>query len=256
LIKKADEACYRAKFLCKNRVEAYHSILDEFHFDIDVIAQIKTLIAVINAKDKYTYRHVESVVFYSNLIAEQMKLGMSEKRKLVYAAYLHDIGKINISEEILMKTDPLTEDEWATLKNHPQYAVDIIQNIESLRETKPIVLQHHERYDGKGYPSGLKGDEIHYLARLLSVADAFDAMTSLRPYQTAKTYKQAIAELKRCSGTQFDPDAVKAFVSCVGKQKPDDAEHEGADYSTREKYPAASERKTAKEKKHDDDLAK
>lgn len=215
LIKGADDACYRAKFLCKNRVEAYTSILDEFHFTPEVITQIKTLIAVINAKDKYTYRHVERVVFYCNLLADQLTLGGDEKRNLIYSAYLHDIGKINIAEEILVKTDPLTPEEWAILQNHPQYAVDIIKNNASLDEVKPIILQHHERYDGRGYPLGLKGEEIHYLARLLTVVDAFDGMTSLRPYQKTKSYAQAVDELNRCSGTQFDPTAVKAFIRCI-----------------------------------------
>ncbi|MEA5014394.1 MAG: diguanylate cyclase [Candidatus Limiplasma sp.] len=221
LIKGADDACYRAKFLCKNRVEAYSSILDEFHFTPEVITQIKTLIAVINAKDKYTYRHVERVVFYCNLLANQLMLSEEERRNLVYSAYLHDIGKINISEDILVKTEPLTPEEWSILQNHPQYAVDIIRNNDALDEVKPIILQHHERYDGKGYPLGLKGEEIHYLARLLTVVDAFDGMTSLRPYQKTKTYAQAIDELTRCSGTQFDPDAVKAFIRCIEERNSD-----------------------------------
>ena len=215
LIKGADDACYRAKFLCKNRVETYFSILDEFQFGPEVITQIKTLIAVINAKDKYTYRHVERVVFYCNLLAEQIGLKEDDKRKLIYAAYLHDIGKINIPEEILIKAEPLTPDEWATLKTHPQRAVEIIRNNASLLEIQPIILQHHERFDGKGYPDGLKGNEIHYLARLLTVVDAFDAMTSLRPYQKTKSYAQALEELRRCSGTQFDPVAVGEFIQCI-----------------------------------------
>jgi len=225
LIKGADDACYRAKFLCKNRVEAYFSILEEFHFTPDVITQIKTLIAVINAKDKYTYRHVERVVFYCNLLADQLKLSEKEKRNLIYSAYLHDIGKINISEDILIKTEPLTTEEWETLKNHPQYAVDIIKNNDALEEVKPIILQHHERYDGRGYPAKLKGNEIHYLARLLTVVDAFDAMTSLRPYQKTKTYTQAMEELTRCCGTQFDPEAVKAFNRCIEERNGLTMEH-------------------------------
>ena len=225
LIKGADDACYRAKFLCKNRVETYFSILDEFHFTPDVITQIKTLIAVINAKDKYTYRHVERVVFYCNLLAEKLKLSEQEKRNLIYSAYLHDIGKINIAEEILIKSEPLNSEEWETLKNHPQYAVDIIKNNDALEEVKPIILQHHERYDGLGYPAKLKGNEIHYLARLLTVVDAFDAMTSLRPYQKTKTYTQAMEELTRCRGTQFDPDAVNAFIRCIKERNGMNMEH-------------------------------
>ena len=215
LIKGADDACYRAKFLCKNRVESYFSILDELHFETEIISQIKTFIAIINAKDKYTYRHVERVVFYCNLLADQLRLSDQDKRNLIYSAYLHDIGKINIAENILIKAEPLTPAEWSTLKQHPQYAVDIIRSIPSFDPVQPIILQHHERYDGTGYPAGLEADTIHPLARLLTVVDSFDAMTSLRPYQKTRTYAQALEELHRCSGTQFDPDAVDAFCQCI-----------------------------------------
>ena len=224
LIKGADDACYRAKFLCKNRVESYFSILDELHFETSVIAQIKTFIAVINAKDKYTYRHVERVVFYCNLLADRLKLSDVDKRNLIYSAYLHDIGKINIAESILIKTEPLTADEWSTLKNHPQFAVDIIRSIPSFDDVQPIILQHHERYDGSGYPGNLSGDNIHYLAKLLTVVDAFDAMTSLRPYQKTRTYAQALDELKKCSGSQFAPDAVEAFCQCIEERNGNNAE--------------------------------
>ncbi|MEA5144944.1 MAG: diguanylate cyclase, partial [Candidatus Limiplasma sp.] len=215
LIKGADDACYRAKFLCKNRVESYFSILDELHFETEIISQIKTFIAIINAKDKYTYRHVERVVFYCNLLADQLRLSDQDKRNLIYSAYLHDIGKINSAENILIKAEPLTPAEWSTLKQHPQYAVDIIRSIPSFDPVQPIILQHHERYDGTGYPAGLEADAIHPLARLLTVVDSFDAMTSLRPYQKTRTYAQALEELHRCSGTQFDPDTVDAFCQCI-----------------------------------------
>lgn len=220
LLKCADDACYRAKFLRKNRVEAYYSILEELQNEVDesdksMIASIKTLIAVINAKDKYTYLHVEKVVYYCNLLADQQGMSETDKKKFVYAAYLHDIGKINIPEEILMKVEKLTPEEWNTLKSHPQNAAEIIKNIESLDTVVPIILQHHEKFDGTGYPNKLKGEEIHPLARLLTVVDSFDAMTSVRPYQSKKTYAQAIEELKRCSGTQFDPEAVALFIRAV-----------------------------------------
>lgn len=220
LIKGADDACYRAKFLSKNRVEMYSSILEELQNDVDepdreIVASIKTLIAVINAKDKYTYRHVERVVYYCNLFADKLGLGEKEKKDLVYAAYLHDIGKINIPEEILIKVDALTRDEWEMLKKHPQNAVDIISNIHSLQDCIPIILQHHEMYNGGGYPNRLKAEEIHYLARILTVVDSFDAMTSFRPYQPKKTYEQAIDELNRCSGTQFDPEVTRVFIELI-----------------------------------------
>jgi len=220
LIKGADDACYRAKFLSKNRVEAYYSILEELQNDVDepdreTVASIKTLIAVINAKDKYTYGHVERVVFYSTMLAEKLGLGDKDKKDLVYAAYLHDIGKINIPEDILMKSEKLTQEEWGLLRNHPQNAVEIVKNIKSLQDTIPIILQHHERFDGTGYPNRLKGEEINFLARVLTVIDCFDAMTSVRPYQQKKSYNQAIEELYTCSGTQFDPEAVRIFITAI-----------------------------------------
>lgn len=220
LLKGADDACYRAKFLRKNRVETYYSILEELQKDADesareMIASIKTLIAVINSKDKYTYRHVERVVYYCNLVAEQMKLCEPDKRKFIYAGYLHDIGKINISEDILMKSERLTGGEWDILKCHPQYAAEIIENVHSLQEAVPIILQHHEWYDGSGYPNHLKGAEIEFLARILTVIDSFDAMTSVRPYQQRRSYSDALEELERCSGIQFDPEAVRIFMETL-----------------------------------------
>jgi len=220
LIKEADDACYRAKFLRKNRVEAYSSIFEEIENHVDapekeMVASIKTLIAVINAKDKYTYRHVERVVYYCAMLSEKLGLSEKEKKDLVYAAYLHDIGKINIPEEILTKPDALTPEEWELLKTHPQKAAEIIENIQSLQDLVPIILQHHEKYDGTGYPNQLKGEEIHYLARVLTVIDSFDAMTSIRPYQQRKTFTQGLEELHRCSGKHFDPEIVKVFVDCI-----------------------------------------
>lgn len=220
LVKNADEACYRAKFLYKNRVEAYHFALEEISSNAkelgpETIASIKTLIAVINAKDRYTYGHVERVVFYSTLFAEKADFSIRDKNQLVMAAYLHDIGKINIAKEILMKTEKLETSEWEMLKSHPQKAEEIIRNIPALQALTPIVLQHHEKFNGTGYPMGLRGEEICYLARVLTVVDSFDAMTSNRPYQPRKTYSQAVEELKRCSGTQFDPEVVAKFVDAI-----------------------------------------
>jgi diguanylate cyclase (GGDEF)-like protein len=224
LIKSADDALYRAKFFNKNRVEIYYSILDELKEDIedkhiDLVTSIKTLISVINAKDKYTYGHVERVVIYSRMLADKLKLNEDDKKKLIYGAYMHDIGKINILEEILNKKMPLNNDEWGALKQHPQNGVEIIKHVESLRDISPLILYHHERYDGKGYPNNLTGDEIPYLARILTVADSFDAMTSNRPYSKRKTYEEAIEELKKCSGTQFDPNITNAFIEVIKESK-------------------------------------
>ncbi|KGK87760.1 diguanylate cyclase [Clostridium sp. HMP27] len=220
LIKSADDALYRAKFFNKNRVECYTSILDELKNDIeerhiDLVTSIKTLISVINAKDKYTYGHVERVVIYSKMLANKLGLDEEDKKKLIYGAYMHDIGKINIPKEVLNKRMSLTNEEWEMLKGHPLNGVEIIKPVESLRDISPLILHHHERYDGKGYPSNLKGEQIPFLARVLTVVDSFDAMTSNRPYNKRKTYDEAIDELKRCSGNQFDPVITRAFIDLI-----------------------------------------
>lgn len=220
LIKSADDALYRAKFFYKNRVETYISILDEIKSNIDeedaeIVTSIKTLISVINAKDRYTYGHVERVVVYGRMLAESLGLNERDKNILIYGAYMHDIGKINISKDVLIKKMKLTDDEWEVLKQHPANGVEIIKSVKSLNMIIPLIISHHEKYDGTGYPNNLKGDEIPYLARVLTVIDSFDAMTSNRPYNKRKTYKEAIEELKRCSGTHFDPEIVKVFIKAL-----------------------------------------
>lgn len=132
---------------------------------------------------------------------------------------MHDIGKINITEDVLMKRMPLTNEEWEMLQHHSENGVEIVRTIDRLSDAIPIILHHHERYDGTGYPYRLKGDEIPYLARILCVVDSFDAMTSDRPYNKRKTYEEAIEELKRCSGTQFDPEIVNVFIEVVRENR-------------------------------------
>lgn len=224
LINSADDALYRAKFFNKNRVECYYSVLEELKSDIekehiDLITSIKTLISVINAKDRYTYAHVERVVMYAKLLGDKLNLCEEDKKILKYGAYMHDIGKIDISKDILNKKMPLNDEEWNMLKAHPRNGVEIIKPVESLKNIIPIILYHHERYDGKGYPEGLKGEEIPYLARVLTVVDSFDAMTSNRPYNKRKTYEEGIMELRRCSKTQFDPEIVEVFIQVIEANK-------------------------------------
>ena len=223
LIKYADEALYRAKFLSRNTVQPYYSILDDLQKDVsendlEIIASIRTLIAVINAKDRYTYSHIERVVSYCEMMADRLGLDTETKKTFIYAAYMHDLGKINIPEEILIKTGKLTDSEWEILKNHSKNGAEIINSVSVLADVVPIIMQHHERYDGTGYPMNLKGEEITYLARVLTVADSFDAMTSHRPYQTMKTHAEAFDELAKCSGSQFDPDIVRIFIDTVKTQ--------------------------------------
>ncbi|MCR1951708.1 diguanylate cyclase [Clostridium sp. DSM 100503] len=224
LIKSADDALYRAKFFNKNRVETYTSILDELkndieEKDIELVTSIKTLISVINAKDRYTYGHSERVVLYSRLLAKKLKLNKVDTDTLIYSAYMHDIGKINIAQDILMKKMPLTAEEWELLKQHPESGVEIIRPVKSLEKMVPIILHHHEKYNGTGYPDALKEDEIPYLSRVLTVVDSFDAMTSNRPYNKRKTYDEAIVELRKFSGIQFDPVIAEKFIEVIKENK-------------------------------------
>lgn len=221
LIEHADMALYRAKFLRRNKVEVYSSVfdqlkqLDDHHVSDEVLKPLKALITVINSRDVYTYNHVERVVRYCSIMAEHLKLSKEDTRLLLYSAYLHDLGKINIPKEILITDQPLTEEQWNELKRHPVDSAEIVKQIEGLEDVVPIVLAHHERYDGTGYPQGLKGEEIPYLARILTVVDSFDAMTNQRPYQKIKTFDQAFEEIRRCKGTQFDPEIAEQFIEVM-----------------------------------------
>lgn len=220
LIRSADDALYRAKFFNRNRVEVYSSILEELKEDIqeehiDIISSIKTLISIINAKDKYTYGHTERVVIYCDTMAKELKLSYEDEKILKFGAYLHDIGKIEIPQEILNKKMKLTDQEWEYIKKHPTDGAEIIRPVPALKKVGTLVLHHHEKYNGSGYPKGLKGQEIPYLARILMIADSFDAMTSSRPYQTRKSYEQAFEELRKCKETQFDPELVEVFIKTL-----------------------------------------
>lgn len=224
LIRSADDALYRAKFFSKNRVESYTSILDELKNDIedkdiDLITSIKTLIMVINIKDRYTYGHTERVVIYSKMMADELKLTDAERKNLIYAAYMHDIGKIDTPKLMLNKPGVLTSEEWEILQQHPVKGAELVSPVDSLSEIIPLIRHHHERYDGGGYPDNLAGEEIPYLARALTVVDCFDAMMSNRPYQRRKPYEDAIEELRNCKGTQFDPQMVDAFIRALDKNR-------------------------------------
>lgn len=219
LIRRADEALYTAKYT-ENRLEVYHSVFDDLKAQLDaselsLINTVKTLLTVINAKDRYTYGHSERVVNHCLMIARQLGLGEDPVKLLRIAAFLHDIGKIEIARDILNKAGALTPEERRVIEQHPVWGADIIQPVRSLRQVVPAVLHHHEWYDGSGYPQGLKGDAIPLSARILSVADAFDAMTTERPYEPAKTISEALSELKACAGTQFDPWVVDAFAAAL-----------------------------------------
>ena len=177
------------------------------------------LAATIEAKDHYTHNHIARVTNYSLAIANKLK---EEKHfedafieNLHIASLLHDIGKIATPERILNKTAMLTIGERKIIQQHPLKGVAILQAIRELKNVVPGVKYHHERYDGKGYPEGLKGKEIPLIASIICVADAFDAMTTHRPYRSALTYEKASQELRRYSGIQFDPEVVKAALEVL-----------------------------------------
>ncbi len=171
------------------------------------------LASVIDAKDSYTEDHSERVMRFSLGIAGELGINGQLKDNIKYASFLHDIGKINIDASILQKPGPLTKEEWTKMREHPKTASKIISKAGFLNELIPIILYHHVRYGGGGYPSCAKsGDEIPIGSRILAVADAYEAMTSDRPYRRGLSRREAIQELRRCAGTQFDPKVVHAFT--------------------------------------------
>jgi HD-GYP domain-containing protein (c-di-GMP phosphodiesterase class II) len=176
---------------------------------------ILTLAAAIDAKDPYTRGHSQRVMEYTLLAGTVLALPADEMETLEYASILHDIGKIAIDANILNKPDDLSSAEWEIVREHPIIGANILKEIPFLEKASELVLYHHERYDGKGYPKGYKGEEIPMGSRLIAVADAFDTMTTDRSYRAAFSIDYSIQELQACAGSQFCPEAVKAFVSCL-----------------------------------------
>ena len=176
---------------------------------------VQTLRYTVEAKDTYTRGHSDRVSELSVLIGERLGLPKDQKKTLRVGGLFHDIGKIGIPDKILLKTDKLTDDEYSEIKNHPSIGAHILGAAEIFKEIIPIVKHHHERYDGRGYPSGLKGEDIPYLARITAVADTFDAMTSRRSYRDALDLQYVKDEIKKCEGTQFDPKIAEAFLDIL-----------------------------------------
>lgn len=176
---------------------------------------VRTLMAAVETKDYYTRGHSERVSAASVLIARV--IGMREDRvgSLRYAGMLHDVGKLGVPTRVLQKSGQLTEGEFAAIQRHPMQGQEIVREIEFLDEAMAGIMHHHERLDGLGYPMGLAGQQIPEFARVIAVADAFDSMTTTRSYRGARTVEEAIAELRRCSGNQFDPPMVDALITAV-----------------------------------------
>jgi putative nucleotidyltransferase with HDIG domain len=171
------------------------------------------------AKDPYTSGHSDRVMEYARYICRGLDLDSAQEEKICTAALMHDIGKIGIPLEALNKPQKLTKEEYELFKEHPDKGRRIIEPIEFLRDIVPAIYHHHEQYDGSGYPLGLRGEEIPLEARILAVADTYDAMTSDRAYRKALSHEIAVAELRRCAGTQFDPRIVAVFIIEAEKQR-------------------------------------
>jgi HD-GYP domain-containing protein (c-di-GMP phosphodiesterase class II) len=176
------------------------------------------LAEALEKRDYYTGGHTNRVSGYCMAIGSRLDLGEKEMESLWLASILHDVGKIGVVDNVLQKPGQLDDEEFKIMSRHSEYGSEILSHIKSHRTVIPGVRGHHEKYDGNGYPDRLKGSEIPLVARIISVADAFDAMTSDRPYRKALSHRQAFAELERCKGTQFDPDIVDAFLA-ANKQK-------------------------------------
>ena len=184
-----------------------------------ILGTIEALAAAVDAKDPYTAGHSRDVTDYVVAIAERMHVPASAIRTLRIAATLHDIGKIGINQQILNKPGPLSDEEFEEMRRHPAIGADILGSLEFLKEAVPLILFHHERFGGGGYPSGVSGETIPLGARIISVADAFNAMTSNRTYRDAMPFSHAVAELNAGANTQFDPDVVAAFLEVLTEEK-------------------------------------
>jgi HD-GYP domain-containing protein (c-di-GMP phosphodiesterase class II) len=174
-------------------------------------ATLCALAATLRIRDAETQGHSERVVRFSLLLGHEFGLTPAQMRSLEYGSLLHDIGKIGVPDAILRKPGRLTADEWITMREHPLLGLQILSGIDFLESASLVVGQHHERWDGKGYPFGLRGDEIDLNARIFAVADAFDAIISNRVYRAGKTFEAASSELRKSAGRQFDPEVVQAF---------------------------------------------
>ena len=227
LLYGADSAMYWAKCAGKNHVSDWNGLLDP-HGNGDRLWHVNeqgmrspdivtALVTALAAKDPATKAHSERCSWYAPKLGEELGLSAEEASVVRLASLLHDIGKLGVPDEILTKPGPLTEDEWIQMKQHPAAAREILAQICAVADATPGIVHHHEHFNGSGYPDGLRGEEIPIASRILSVTDAFDAMTTDRPYRKAMSIEAAIEELERNSGSQFDPSVVEAFLRLLSR---------------------------------------
>lgn len=179
----------------------------------------RTILKALDAKDNYTFGHSMRVAYFSLVAGREANLSADELYELELSAIFHDIGKIGTPDSILNKPSRLSEDEFLIMKKHPEYSHDILKEFKFFEKVAENVKLHHERYDGKGYPLGLKGEDIPIAARIILIADTFDAMTSNRTYRKGFKYEIAFDELIQFSGTQFDPNLVTLFIEGMKKEE-------------------------------------
>lgn len=219
LLNHADQAMYSAKDQGKNLVQLFnehseYTVQHSLSMDKE-LEEAEQQLKIFLSKDVYTYRHSKRVYQYAVDFSRKLNLSDSERKNLILGALIHDIGKLEIPRDILNKKGKLEPHEWEMMKKHVTWGKEIISTNKKLEDLIPLVELHHERYDGNGYPYGLKGVSIPKLARILCIIDSFDAMTTERPYQKTKTFKEGIAELRACSGKQFDPQFVEPFIEII-----------------------------------------
>lgn len=226
LLHNAEQAIYYGKLGGKGHLTVYRTGLETRSTNPDLRAAyervaptIYALTAAIDAKDSYTFIHSMNVSKYAVILAQALGMDENDIELVRDAGMLHDIGKISIPERILQKTSNLTPEEYEIMKTHVENSTKMIRYLPHMDYVIPAVLGHHERYDGKGYPRGLAGKDIPYMARILTIADCFDAMTARRPYKKPLSVSYAVSELKKNSGTQFDPELVNVFIGLINEGK-------------------------------------
>ena len=224
LFQLSKRAAFYAKRNGKDRIQVYEGSVDEERQDKEtgyeqVAPTVYALVAAIDAKDSFTFQHSTNVSQYAVLLAQKLGLSRDDIQTVKVAGLLHDIGKIGIPESILKKAGKLTNEEYEIMKSHVEKSIEMIHYLPNMNYVIPAVVSHHERYDGKGYPRGIKGEEIPFLGRILAVCDSFDAMISKRAYKEPLSVEYAMGELEKNKGTQFDPKVAEAFIELIKEGK-------------------------------------